>query len=302
LSRKKVINILKWVWLLAVLAFAGWYLVTHFQEIRENLKAVSAERLVLSVFLLFIGKFFLSDLTRLSLKKVNWKMEYTDALSVTSVTQLGKYLPGGIWHFAGKFGVYKARGLSAVDATRAMVLENIWLFSSATAVGISALLFSASDLFCDQFGVLCGPEYQFAAGIGVLFLWVIGLFVVEKFVNKKSKFSLIDFILVLAELVSIWVLFGVSFFMVFPPGGGFLSEVIGAFGLSWIAGYAAFFAPGGIGIREALLALILGAFFAGEMVAVRAAIHRLIWVLVEIILGLGCILVFGMPIVEAPES
>ena len=302
MNRKKIVDILKWVWLFAVLSFAGWYLITHFQEIRANLRTVSTWRLLLSVFLVFIGKFLLSDLTRLSLKKVNWKMDYTDALSVTSVTQLGKYLPGGIWHFAGKFGIYKARGLSVADATRAMILENIWLFSSALAVGISALLLSRSDFFCSRFGIFCSLDYLIAVSFTVLFLWGIGLFFVEKIFFRKFEFFVRDFFLMLAELVFIWVLFGISFYLVFPPSDGFVFQVIGAFGLSWIAGYAAFFAPGGIGIRETLLALILGAFFAGELVAVRAAIHRLIWVLVEIILGLGCILIFGMPAVEQNES
>ena len=64
----------------------------------------------------------------------------------------------------------------------------------------------------------------------------------------------------LAELIFIWLAFGLSFWLVFPPDAGYLAQVVGAFSLSWLAGYVAFFAPGGIGVREVLLAVLLGAF------------------------------------------
>jgi uncharacterized membrane protein YbhN (UPF0104 family) len=92
------------------------------------------------------------------------------------------------------------------------------------------------------------------------------------------------------------LVFGLSFWLVFPPNGGYLAQVTGAFSLSWLAGYIAFFAPGGIGVREVLLAILLGAFFKGEEVAIYASIHRLMWVLAEVLLGGLSALIFGLPV------
>ena len=104
----------------------------------------------------------------------------------------------------------------------------------------------------------------------------------------------------LAELLFIWMAFGLSFWLVFPPDAGYLAQVVGAFSLSWLAGYIAFFAPGGIGVREVLLAVLLGAFFAGGEVAIYASIHRLLWVLAEVFLGGMSALIFGLP--EVPDE
>ena len=106
----------------------------------------------------------------------------------------------------------------------------------------------------------------------------------------------------LAELLFIWLAFGLSFWLVFPPDAGYLAQVIGAFSLSWLAGYVAFFAPGGIGVREVLLALLLGAFFKGGEVAIYASIHRLLWVLAEVFLGGTSALVFGLPEISDENS
>lgn len=93
---KNLVNLLKWIWLAVVLAGAGWYFYSHFQEISGYLATLSIPRILLSAGLLLIGKALLSDITRLSLNKVDWVIPYKEAFSITSITQLGKYLPGGI--------------------------------------------------------------------------------------------------------------------------------------------------------------------------------------------------------------
>ena len=299
---KKLVNFLKWLWVAVVLVGAVWYFYSHFQEISGYLSTLSISRILLSIFLLFIGKFLLSDITRLSLKKVDWVIPYSEALSITSITQLGKYLPGGIWHFAGKFGVYKVKGVTTKQTTQAMVYENIWLLSSATVVGLLMLLGSSGDAVCGYAKFLCDDRLRIAIIAGLPVVLVIGLYLFERLFFPGSKAHIPDFLLVLVEQVSIWVLFGISYWLVFPSQSGFLMPIIGAFSLSWVAGYVAFFAPGGIGIREFLLTVILGGLFASQEVALYATVHRLIWVLVEIILGTISATLIGLPATEEISS
>ena len=292
---KKLVNILKWIWLIVVLAGAGWYFYSHFQEISGYLATLSISRILISAVFLLIGKALLSDITRLSLKKVDWKIPYNEAFSITSITQLGKYLPGGIWHFAGKFGIYKVKGISTRQTTQAMIYENIWLLSSATVIGLLMLLGSSGGVMCGYFDLLCDPRVVTALLIALPFAWLAALYFYERYFFKDKKADLSGFGLVLLEQMAIWALFGVSFWLVFPPHAGFLMPVIGAFSLSWVAGYVAFFAPGGIGIREVLLTVILGGFFASQEVAVYATIHRVLWVLMEIIVGTISAVFIGLP-------
>jgi glycosyltransferase 2 family protein len=292
---KKLVNYLKWFWIVAVLGGAGWYFYTHFQEISGYLGTLSISRILLSTFLFLVGKFLLSDITRLSLKKVGKNISYSEAFSITSVTQLGKYLPGGIWHFAGKFGIYKVMGISTKRTTQAMIYENVWLLSSATIVGILTLLVSSREVFCEYLPFICNPTIDKFLKVGMPILWIAGMVLFEKLFFRYVKVDVSDFLLVLVEQLATWILFGISYWLVFPTQSGFLLQIIGAFSLSWVAGYVALFAPGGIGIREFLLAVILGGFFASREVATYATVHRLIWVFIEIILGALSAALIGLP-------
>ncbi len=303
MTRRKFIEILKWVWIVVVLLGAGWYFYRHYQEISQYLGTISITRLVLCFFLLLAGKFALSDISRLSLKKINYPMPYTEALTITTVTQLGKYLPGGIWHFAGKFGVYKLKGMSTKESTQALVLENLWLFSSSAVVGIFLLALSGREVICSISSFFCNNQTIIMVLILLPLVLIIGLLIFDHLFLRQTKINLYKFSYVLFIMIVLWFAFGISYWLVFPPTGGFLVQIIGAFSVSWLAGYAAIFAPGGIGIRELVLTGILSSFFTGSEVAIYATVHRLLWVLAEIVLGGGCALVFGLPGgVEANES
>ncbi len=299
-TRRKLIEILKWVWIAAVLLGAGWYFYSHYQEISQYLGTISVIRLIICFLLLLAGKLAISDISRLSLKKINYDMPYTEALAITTVSQLGKYLPGGIWHLAGKFGFLKLKGISTKKTTQVMVIENLWLLSSAGVVGVVALLASSSETACQYVKILCSQSVAKGIAVALPLVWAMGLLVFEYFFFRRQKIIVRDFLLILAELLFIWMAFGLSFWLVFPPEAGYLAQVVGAFSLSWLAGYVAFFAPGGIGVREVLLAILLGAFFAGGEVAIYASIHRLLWVLAEVLLGGASALIFGLP--EAPDE
>lgn len=300
--RKKLLDILKWVWFVAVILGAGYYFYKNYQKISVYLETISILRVTISVFLLFLGKFALSDLTRFSLKKIGEKLEYKDALTITSITQLGKYLPGGIWHVAGKFGIYKARKIPTKKATAAVVLENIWLLSSALVIGATCLLISSQDVLCEFNAVFCNAATNRAILIGLPILWLIALLLIDFYGFKENRYSVKDFLFLLLEVLVIWVSFGISFWLVFPLKSGFQMAITGAFSISWVAGYVAFFAPGGIGIREYLLTIILAAYFSNSELVTYATIHRLIWVLVEVLLGAGSSLLFGIPMSAPAES
>jgi hypothetical protein len=299
--RNKILNVLKWVWIVAVILGAGYYFYKNYQKISVYLETISAWRIALSFIFLFLGKFALSDLTRLSLRKIDVDLDYKDALTITSITQLGKYLPGGIWHIAGKFGIYKARKITTKKSTGAIIFENMWLLSSALVIGATCLLISSQDVLCDFNNVFCSSITNRTIMIGLPILWVIVLILVDYFIFKNKRYTIKDFLFLVVEMLVIWVSFGISFWLVFPLHSGFEMAITGAFSISWVAGYVAFFAPGGIGIREYLLTVILAAYFSSSEVATYAAIHRLIWVIGEIILGAGSALLFGIPM-TAPEE
>jgi len=295
--KRKILDVVKWAWVVIVVVVAGIYFYRNYQKISDYLATISISRLVASFCFLMIGKLALSEMTRYSLKKIDVQVDYRDALTITSVTQLGKYLPGGIWHIAGKLGIYKARQVSLKKATQAIIFENVWLLSSAFVIGVVLLMMSSRDVLCKLDQHFCDVNVQLLITIILPVLWVAALYIFEKMFFKGSDVIIKDFVIKFFVMIAIWLSFGVSFWLIFPKiGTSFLVPITGAFSLSWAIGYVAIFAPGGIGVREYLITIMLASFFSSQEVAIYAIMHRLIWVLEEIFLGAGTALIFGVPL------
>jgi uncharacterized membrane protein YbhN (UPF0104 family) len=85
----------------------------------------------------------------------------------------------------------------------------------------------------------------------------------------------------------LWIFIGSSFFVMFSEFQPSVAPLfIGGYAVSWAVGYIAVFAPGGLGVREAVLAFVFSNIASVEMIAVYAAMNRIIWVIAEVLFGL----------------
>lgn len=290
MDKKKILGIVKWLWLILVLAAAGYYFYRHQEEVINLIKQIDYWRIILSLILLLIGKAFLVILVKYSVNCEGWYPTYPEILGVYGLSSLGKYLPGGIWHFVGRFGVYKMNGLSAKASTRAMVLENIWLLSSALATGVIGVFLFRFDLIANLLNI---PDENWLAvtlTMVILALWIIALIIVHKIMQKYTSRQIPNVVRVTLIGLLLWTFIGGSFFAMFKEFSFSSAPLfIGGYAVSWAVGYIAVFAPGGLGVREAVLAFVFSSITSVELIAVYAAMNRIIWVIAEVLFGL-----FGM--------
>lgn len=226
-------------------------------------------------------------LVRYSVNSEAWYPSYLEILGVYGLSSLGKYLPGGIWHFVGRFGVYKMNGLSAKASTRSMILENIWLLSSALATGVLGVFLTRFDLVADLIHI---PDEKWLAiilTIVILAIWIIVLFVVHKIMRKYTSGEIQSVTVIALVGLLLWTFIGGSFFVMFQDFSFSSAPLfIGGYAVSWAVGYIAVFAPGGLGIREAVLAFVFSNIASVELIAVYAAMNRIIWVIAEVLFGI----------------
>lgn len=290
MDKKKILGIVKWLWLILVLAAAGYYFYQHQDEVINLLIQIDVWRIVLSLILLLIGKTFLVKLVQYSVNCEGWYPTYPEILGVYGLSSLGKYLPGGIWHFVGRFGIYKMNGLSAKASTRSMILENIWLLSSAFATGVIGVFLSRFDLIANLLSI---PDEKWLAiilTIVILALWITALIIVHKIMQKYTSQQIPKVARVALIGLLLWTFIGGSFFVMFNEFPFSSAPLfIGGYAVSWAVGYIAVFAPGGLGVREAALAFVFSNIASVELIAVYAAMNRIIWVIAEVLFGL-----FGM--------
>ena len=287
MDKKKILGIIKWLWLVLVLAAAGYYFYRNWDQVSSLINQISTWQIALSLVLLLIGKMFLVVLVQFSVNAEGWHPKYLEVLGVYGLSSLGKYIPGGVWHFVGRFGIYKINGLSAKASTRALILENIWLLGSAVATGVIGVFLTRFDLIA---GLLNLPNQQWLAilfTVVALGLWLLVLVVVHKIMRRYTIEDLPNVFLVAAVGLVLWIFIGGSFFVMFQEFPLSAAPLfIGGYAVSWAVGYVAVFAPGGLGIREAVLAFVFSTIASVEFIAVYAAMNRIIWVIAEVLFGL----------------
>jgi uncharacterized membrane protein YbhN (UPF0104 family) len=291
LKNSKLLAIVKWVWIVLVLAAVVWYAVRNFGEVREYFTQIHWVRFPLSMLLMVFAKLILAQVSRISVNNEGWRPGYWKMFSFYSITQLGKYLPGGIWHFVGRFGAYKAENFDTKKSLKAMIAENVWLISSALVVGVCFLLaFNAEGLA--GYGIVFPGNTRWAVLVGIVVLWLLALALFQHFFVSSGLKPFRQWLGLVGALLLAWLLIGVSYAFIFPVvNANVIGLAVGGFSLSWSIGYLTIFAPGGIGVRELVITLLFSTTAYAEISPILATVHRLVWVLTEVLLGLFCVTV-----------
>lgn len=202
-------------------------------------------------------------------------------------SQLGRYIPGKIWLFAGRAGFLKARGMKMGRAAATVAYE---LFFSVASIGLLVMIIAVTTP--EVFNHTGGKTAAIAASSALLLLPL--LHPVQNFLCKKKGInpgelpSMKISVAITLIYALLWLVRGLALYLLLK-GTGLknlqLSHSIAAAPLSWLAGYIVFFVPGGIGVREAAAAAIA----APELITPAAVViagQRLFMALVEVILAL----------------
>jgi hypothetical protein len=182
-------------------------------------------------------------------------------------TQLGKYIPGSVWQYAGRTAVARTYGLPVRTVARSLPIEFVAAAIAAGATGAFLLGWW---------------------GAAVIAAAAIVLLVVERPARVRAV-AYPTTIRATLLYVPVWLMLGASFWfcahgLVGAPAQDF-AFYMGAFAIAWLAGLVAIYAPGGIGVREAVLVAFLGGRIGAADALVVAAASRLILIVVDVLLA-----------------
>ena len=230
------------------------------------------------------------------------------AFSISSVSWLGRYIPGKVWLFAARVMLTRSEGISLRIVSAATAAE-VLLFMVAGLV--VSLLFSPFVLIPEQLSRwLSWLSFAAVAGLAAaLHPKVWGR--IERALARDGEAPTLSRSRVLLALVQYSFAFAawaLSYFLVaasFSPiplstAPGFCAIV----SASWLAGFLAFFAPAGIGVRESLI----GAYITGQLgvpvpttFATVAAARLLATVAEALCISIG-VLVLGVKRIRQPAG
>jgi hypothetical protein len=262
----RILQTLKVVWVLVALLALLAYIQQNGVVLLAQFERIAPLQWILSLTLLIIGRLLITVMAQQALAAFDHRIPFVRVFAMLASSELAKYLPGGIWHFVGRAAYYRAELIAPVTLTRILILENLWLVLSALITGAGLLIAST-------------PQ----AGL-VIILILIWLQIIR--LSNRNR-PLHESLLTLACTIGIWGLIGASFAAITPLSLTNAAYGMGTFVLAWLAGFLTLFAPGGIGIREALLTALLLPLIPPQDALALAITHRFLWIIVELLLGLA---------------
>lgn len=184
-------------------------------------------------------------------------------------SQLSKYIPGSVWQYAGRTTLAAAYGVSLRLTAWSLGIE---LAAQLVAAGAAAVLLAGWP----------GIAALGAVGAGTLAL--------PTFVRVRRR-EAAAFARAAALYCAIWAAIGVGFWLtasaLFGVGVADLPVYAGAFAAAWAVGLLAVYAPGGLGVREAMLVVLLRGRLGTADALVLAAVSRAIFTALDLIAGLA---------------
>ncbi len=211
------------------------------------------------------------------------RLPFLTATRIWFLASLGKYVPGKVWALAGAAVLAKRAGVDpSVAVAGAIILQVLALASGAAVVALTA-----RDAF-QSLGQ--GAELILGAVILLSVLGVatltsqpvldrIGRLVPASWPRLRAIRPVVVASAFIAN-VAAWSGYGLALLMLargLLPGVGLsLSQAVGVFTCSYLIGFLALFAPGGLGPRESVFLLMLAGEIGLKPAAALALASRLL--------------------------
>jgi hypothetical protein len=199
--------------------------------------------------------------------------------------QPGKYIPGGVWQAAMQIGLSRGPELGLGTASIAFIVHSLTQLVAGLSLGSLIAIFE-TDLT---------TSLRVVAGSGLLSLlllrreWMTSLITVVRRI-PRAQFMLDDIPVQRSILIStawsvvVLICSGAAFAIIAGHFGIETSPIslVLTFSISWAIGFLAVAFPAGIGIREGIMILVLGAGAAAVIAA--SLVHRILTMFVELVL------------------
>lgn len=215
---------------------------------------------------------------------------WLDILKAYFLANFARYMPGGIWHFAGRIVWLSERGSTIQTGMEGIALEQGMTLAMAVLVGLPLS------------GVLPSNTWPIAGLVGILLILLVSLIAISGRMAPQQGDVRAQFracaLLVLRHGV-FWVIYGMGPVLfaaaLVGPSKMTLStsaRVVGQAAIAWAAGYVVLLIPSGWGVRELVFANLLSQNFRRDVAILLPILVRLAQILVELLLG-SMLLIFA---------
>lgn len=207
-----------------------------------------------------------------------------EALSVYAKANIGKYLPGNVMHYVERNLFAGKLELSQKQIAAASISEIISLVLAAFFMGVFLAFSQMREALAE---VLQKLPYVRKSAAAIL---AAGIFLTVAAARRRCKkwkhdvrgflkTFLASFAIYAAVLVILGIiLVGFCWYLSGRPSAGQALQITAAYIIAWVLGFVIPGAPGGIGVRETALTLLLAPITGRDNIVVLGVLHRLVTV------------------------
>jgi hypothetical protein len=205
-----------------------------------------------------------------------------DSVRIFLQSQLGKYVPGSVWQYAGRVGLARNRGIPIRSAILSLAIE----------VGASAIAAAALGLFVFPLPIAVPLAFAILIAVTIVGAKAGAQRLLEPAMRRVAgivPLSVSDFQSVYRSLyratifyIPVWVVYGLAFWLT--------GRALFAVPAHDLAFFTATFALGGIGVREAVLVALLAPRIGQREAIVIAAASRLLLTAADLVGGGAAVL------------
>jgi uncharacterized membrane protein YbhN (UPF0104 family) len=296
-GKRFAISAIRIILILVILYFVYVQLSKNWQEAVNYSWQINIPILILSLVLHLITFVFFSYVWSFIIGAFGYRVKLRHAFKISYIANLGRYIPGKIWPVFGMAYLARQLKINEESSVTSWAIAMIFTLPSAFMAGAICVLFSP-ELFESGISGFAGTAFYLALLVIfiislILIVWPGAVFSLVNKILKRLKRPTINFniniktaLFIYSGYVICWFAFGLAFWL-------FVSAItssnnlpiipsVASFIIAYQIGYLAFFAPGGIGVRELVLTAILAPYIGP--VAAGIAVAARIWnIIAEII-------------------
>lgn len=216
------------------------------------------------------------------LKELGGIIQFSKAFWIISTSQIAKYVPGGIWYTLGRVYLCREEKVRSEIVFLSVILETCILMLTNLVIFLISLIFIKDAAVLHPVLSLIFIAVLLVALYPPLFNWLVNLALrMLKRPSIKLEIEYLHMLKLSIYFFGVWLAQIIGFYFlinsIFTVGFAHLFHLASAYTLAWITGFIVLFAPGGLGVREGMMTLLLSSILPTPLAIAMSFVAR-VWI------------------------
>ena len=287
----------RWAFLGVALAIAVYAVWANWANLVQAAQELSMTTMIEATAMSFIYVWLTLLSWRRVLTDLGSRLPLRAATSLFGVSQIGKYIPGGVWNIVAAAELGADQHIPRRRSVTAMTVAVLISLATGAAVGSVAFVFAPPEVLGPWRWALWTVPLLIAVLVpAVMNRAIAWAFRITRREPLEHPLTSRGLGVAVAWAVAAWLVAGLQVWLLatelgMPANGQTLALATGGYALAWVVGFLIVFVPAGAGAREAVLLLVIGGTLGSGAVLMVVLVSRALLTVVDLVLaGLGIVL------------